>query len=168
MKTTRLTARSAARAALTIGATALCASLLAGCGGSGDSPPFDLPFDRVRQATPYGPWPEQSFVFTTDAQWASAWAAYTNGFPFVPVQRPAVDFSKHNLLGISRGYGRTGCWGLNITRVVENTQQIRVDYVQTKGPPGPNILCTQAIVPMADFVTVPKSSKPVVYNEVLS
>jgi hypothetical protein len=162
-KTSSHVARGARTAVV---ASALFAGLLAGCGGGSDALPAELPFDRVRQATQYGFWPEQAYVFTTDAQWASAWASYISGSVIGTVERPAVDFSKRNLLGVSRGWGNNGCWALNITRVVETTQQIRVEYVQTKGPPpGVTLACTLAIVPMADFVTVPKSDKAVVYIE---
>ena len=97
---------------------------------------------------------------------AGAWAAYTSGRAITPAERPAVDFGRHNLLGISRGWGNNGCWGLNITRVLETATQIRVEYLQSKGPARPDTLCSQALVPMADFVTVPKSDKPVLYVEV--
>jgi len=150
-----------------LAATALCSGLLAACGGGSEDPwPAELPFERVRQATQFGDWPEQGYAFGTDAQWASAWAAYISGRALGPVDRPEVDFSRRNLLGVSRGWGNNGCWGLNITRVVETAAQIRVEYVQSKGPAAPDMLCTQALVPMADFVTVPKSDKPVVYTEV--
>lgn len=149
-------------------AFALCTALLAGCGGGGDDTmPAELPFDRVRQATQFGAWPEQGYVFSTDAQWASAWAAYMKGRAIVPAERPAVDFSKRTLLGVSRGWGANGCWGLNIVRVVETAAQLVVEYAQSKGPASDGTLCTAALVPMADFVTVPRSDKPVIYTELL-
>lgn len=137
--------------------------LLAGCGGgSSIAEPEELPTRRV-QAVFAQPWPEATYVIRTDAEWQAAWAGYASGLT-PPPQRPAVNFAQDMLLGLSRGWGPDGCHSVRIKRVYEEATRVRVEFQHQRGLTG--VGCTLALVPLSDFVAVPRLGKAVVFVEV--
>ena len=67
------------------------------------------------------------------------------------------------VLGVTRGTGNSGCYGLQITKVTEHADDIRTEFVQSR--PTGIMYCSMALVPLTDFVVVPASPKPVVFTE---
>ena len=65
------------------------------------------------------------------------------------------------VLGLTQGSGPNGCHGLSIRRVVEQAEQVEVQYAVTV--PTGSVACPQAIVPLTDFVVVERIDKPVVF-----
>lgn len=138
-------------------AAAIALASLAACGGSDTVESRVVPMARVNAF-----WANtelrQDYTIRTDVQWRAAWQAHEP--PTLPATaRPTIDFSRHMVLGLTHGSGPNGCHGLSIRRVVEEKNQLRVEYLVSLPPPG--VLCTQAIVPLTDFVVVELSDKPV-------
>lgn len=151
------------RAVVSLLAVAPLAWALSACGGSGTADvttAVDVPFVRLQAL-----WPaqsvEQTYVIRTEAEWAAAWSVHE---PLIvpPIPRPSVDFGRDMVLGLSRGSGPNGCHGLTIVRVVEEASQ-RVVHFRLSEPTAQQ-MCTQVIVALTDFVTVPRSDKPVVFR----
>lgn len=138
--------------------TAFLATQIAGCGGGGDSEPVDLPQQRVRAAWAYTNLSE-TYVVRTEAQWQATWAKHEPRS--TGDVRPQVDFSRFMVLGVTRGTGPDGCHGLAITKVTEYSDDVRVEFQQSR--PVPGMGCSMALEPLTDFVIVPTSAKPVTF-----
>jgi len=137
--------------------------VLQACGGGGGWQEFELPLVRLQAF-----WPpkdlRRTYVLRTEAQWQAAWEAHEP--PVWPAMtRPAIDFQRTMVLGLTLGSGPNGCWGMAIRRVVEEATSLRVEYASSE--PRPGALCTQAIVALTDFVAVPQSDKPVRFERVM-
>jgi LPS sulfotransferase NodH len=102
----------------------------------------------------------QTYALRSDAEWQAAWAVHEPRTT-PAAQRPAVDFSRQMVVGLTQGSGPNGCHGLSIRRVVEQLDQVQVQYAVTV--PTGSVACTQAIVPLTDFVIVERIDKPVVF-----
>lgn len=132
---------------------------LASCGGGDDFQPTDIEFMRV-PAVAFGVWPVQTYTVRTDAEWERAWSTYkTSTMP--PPERPQLDFNANVLVGVSLGEGPNGCHRVRILRVTEESRAVRVEYRHDF--PDTWSLCTQAIVPLADFVTFTRLEKEVYF-----
>jgi len=69
------------------------------------------------------------------------------------------------VLGITQGSGPSGCYSLLIRRIVEEETELRVEYSLSEPNFEPLIfLCATVMVPLTDFVEVPKSDKPVSFK----
>lgn len=145
---------------------ALLSMALLACGGSDPMTPVNLPMARVEAW-----WPvldlKQSYAIRDDAQWQRVWTAHEPQ-TWPATERPQVDFSKSMVLGLSLGWGPSGCDGMSIRRVIEEQRELRVEYMsspRTTTPPE-ILVCTTALVPLTDFVVVPRSDKSVYFVQV--
>ena len=135
------------------------ALLLAACGGSDAYQAREMHLSRITAL-----WPttnlNERYVVRSESEWQAVWTLHEP--PTLPVTiRPNIDFDSKMVVGLTLGSGPNGCYGLSIRRAVEEELEIRVDYAQSE--PGPGMFCTQAIVPLTDFVSVSRSDKRVVF-----
>jgi LPS sulfotransferase NodH len=135
---------------------------LAGLAACGGGEPFQLrELSTARVSASWAPTDlRQTYALRSDAEWQAAWQAHAPRTT-PPAQRPAVDFSRQMVLGLTQGSGPNGCHGLSIRRVVEQAEQVEVQYAVTV--PTGSVACPQAIVPLTDFVVVERIDKPVVF-----
>jgi hypothetical protein len=139
---------------------ALAATQLIACGGGDDTEPVELPRQRVQAFWSYTDLKE-NYVVRTEAQWQATWAKHQpRGSEDL---RPQIDFSRFMVLGVTRGTGPDGCHGLGISQVTERSDDIRVEFWQSR--PTGTMICTMSLVPLTDFVIVPASAKPVTFVE---
>ncbi|MFM7705218.1 MAG: hypothetical protein ACKO6D_09970 [Rubrivivax sp.] len=145
-------------ALLALAATAgLCA-----CGGGEPFQPRELAMARVSTS-----WAttglRQTYALRSDTEWRAAWQAHEPRTT-PAAERPVVDFSRQMVLGLTQGTGPNGCHGLSIRRVVEQADQVQVQYAVTL--PTGSAACTEALVPLTDFVVVERLDKPVAFAQV--
>lgn len=138
---------------------AIAAASLVACGGSDTFQRRDIPMTRVNAL-----WAttdlRQNYTIRTDADWRAVWQAHEPP-TLPPTEQPVVDFSSNMVLGVTLGSAPNGCHGLAIDRVIEEENQVRVEY--SVATPAPNVLCVQVIVPLTDFVVVERIDKPVAF-----
>lgn len=120
----------------------------------------DVPFARLG-GNFYGDWPVQNHVARTQAQWSQIWDQHDPMQSPTP-EKPVVDFSAHTVVGVSMGWGPSGCDGVEIVRIAQEPGQLRVVYRRTIVPP--MVACTTAMVPLITFVTIPATAEPVVFE----
>lgn len=141
--------------------TALVAASLAGCGGS-DTAFESREMPAMRVTAWWAPTDlRQTYRVRSEAEWHVVWQAHEP--QTTPrTERPAVDFSRSMVLGLTLGTGPNGCYRVAVQHVVEQQEQVRVEY--TVSTPGPSAVCTLAIVALTDFVVVERSDKPVTFT----
>jgi hypothetical protein len=137
----------------------LMSAALISCGGGSNDEPKDIPFARV-QGDFFGDWPVQTYMARTDSEWTRVWNLFVPNFP--PAPKPVVDFSANTVVGISLGWGSSGCEGLAISRVTEKSAEIDVEYHRSSAPTGQG--CTTGVVPLVDFVEISTTTKPIVFS----
>lgn len=139
----------------------LCATLIA-CGGSNRLEPREVPTARVQAF-----WPStnlrQTYTVRSDDEWKLVWLAH-EPTTLPRSERPQVDFSRKMILGLTQGFGPNGCHGLSIRRVVEEEDELRVEYLLVG--PQPFVACTQAFVALTDFVIVDRSDKRIAFVQI--
>lgn len=74
------------------------------------------------------------------------------------------DFTKKRILGLLAGPKPTGGYAIKIQSVLEDNCQIVVDYYEKE--PKADEIVTTAITYPADYVVLPKSSKPILFRKV--
>jgi len=141
----------------------LAAVLSAACGGSEPYQPRELNFARIAAF-----WPaldrKETYVVRSDAEWQTVWQLH-EPLTIPKTERPPIDFSRSMVLGITQGSGPSGCYSLLIRRIVEEETELRVEYSLSEPNFEPLIfLCATVMVPLTDFVEVPKSDKPVSFK----
>ena len=145
--------RSRLLLALTIAVTA--------CGGSDDYEAKEVPMSRIEAS-----WPSKdirkSYVVRMESQWQAAWAEHE---PWaLPAEvRPTLDFERVMVVGLTLGSGPNGCHGMSIRRVVDERHEIRVEYRHAEPPGNSLAICTDSIVPLTDFVAIPRTDKAVYF-----
>lgn len=140
-------------------AIVLVVAAMVACGGGESFQPRELPMTRL--GVSWAPTElRQTYALRTDAQWLAAWQTHEPR-TLPPAARPAVDFTRNMVLGVSQGSGPNGCHGLTIRRVVEHAAEVQVQFAVAT--PASAALCTQAVVALTDFVVVERSDKPVVF-----
>lgn len=109
--------------------------------------------------TPYSLVQEPANVVVRDqASWVALWTAHAG--PTRPV--PAVDFGTSMVVAVFRGLLPNGCYSTEIVDVYKVdaiTNVARIDTV-----PGPDAVCTLAVVKPAHLVVVPRSDQPVTFS----
>jgi hypothetical protein len=146
-------------------AALLCATLL-GCGGADEAPPREWPLSRVQAW-----WSiqdlKQSYAIRSEADWQRVWQLHRPQ-TLPEIERPRVDFSRDMVLGLSLGWGPSGCHSISIRRVLEEQHELRVEYLSEPAlSTRPGVLvCTTALVPLTDFVVVMRSDKSVYFVQV--
>src|SRR6185369_12987208 len=112
--------------ALTLAAT------LVGCGGGSEVEPTSLPSPSSQIAVlplegdSYGKWPVQSYVARTDSEWSQIWDLH-DSLQSPPPARPVVDFTAYTVAGVSQGGAGSGCDGLEVLRITDEPEQVRVE-----------------------------------------
>lgn len=150
-------------------AASVLASVLCSCGGN-DEPPIDLtsftrPFEFLENGRPSGNWgtyiwPELTYVVRGQSDFSNVWLAREYGLAARPPVPTEIDFSKVTLLGISQSWGPT-CFRLRITHVKQVGATLQVES-ELAAPP-PLVGCTAEVVPLFDFVQIPKTDLPVTF-----
>ncbi len=140
-------------------ASVLASAALVACGGGEGFQPRELSMTRLGFA--WAPTElRQTYALRSEAEWQAAWQVHAPRTT-PPAAPPAVDFSRQMVLGLTQGSGPNGCHGLSIRRVIEQAEQLQVQYAVTV--PASDAGCTQAIVPLTDFVVVERLDKPVAF-----
>ena len=129
------------------------ALLLAACGDGTPSDPAaysEVPYKIIISSMqPYSqPINWETVAFSNIADLTTFWKT-TYGDNDTP---PTVDFSKNNIVGIQLS-GSSGCVSVQINEVSQNHQNTQVRY-SYKYPT--NVSCTQSIIDLTTFLTVPK------------
>ena len=142
----------------TLSSLLLCAAVAA-CGGSDTFVPREVLATRMQAF-----WPatnlQQKYTVRSDDEWQRVWLAHEPQ-TFPKTEQPRVDFSRKMIVGLTEGVGSNGCYGMSIRRVIEEEDQLRVEYISIVPPPF--TICTQAIVALTDFVIVDRFDKRVVF-----
>lgn len=76
---------------------------------------------------------------------------------------PEIDFSREMLAVVGLGTRSTGGHGIVIARAFEKDGKLVV--IVRKQSPGKNCFTTQAVTQPVDIVRLPRTDKPVVFNE---
>lgn len=76
---------------------------------------------------------------------------------------PEVDFSIYTVVGVSLGWGSSGCDGLRIAQIREDEFQVRVLYQRVV--PTAGLGCTASLVPLVAFVKIPATAKQVLFAQ---
>lgn len=91
------------------------------------------------------------------AAFARLWAEHG-----APQPLPAVDFTRHMVIGVFTGSQPNGCHSTAIDRIVRANGKLTVARTDTE--PGPGVMCTLAIVHPAHIVMVERSDAPVEFT----
>lgn len=128
----------------TLAALAIAGSLLAGCGAlpaSGAHTLREGPLEAVRLAMEFPGervWPRAEYVARSEAQWEQVWGQGVSTDPRNEIRprdgRPVVDFSRHMVIGVSRGWS-FHCPHLDIQAVFERPSEIEVQFMHLWPPP---------------------------------
>lgn len=109
-------------------------------------------------------WPSAEYVARTEEEWERAWdegKAMDPRDAGIPRDgRPVVDFERYMVIGISRGYGFSGCHGLYFRAIVARANFIEAQFIHHE-PKETAQMCTAMGQFLTRWVLVPKSSKPV-------
>ena len=143
-------------------AAALFSVWLVACGGAEPWQPVNMSMSRIQAWWPYVD-AKQSYAIRNEADWQRVWLAHEPQ-TWPTTERPLIDFTKDMVLGLTLGTGSSGCYGMSIRRVIEEERELRVEYLSAT-PSGLG-LCTMSIVPLTDFVVVPRSDKSVYFVQV--
>lgn len=100
-----------------------------------------------------------TFLIDNQAAWVAAWKALPVGFIDPGFELPTINFDKEMFVGLSFGYGPSGCYGVSVINVVEDDAEIRVFYLRSV--PSEYMVCTSVIVDVSAYITIKKSVKPV-------
>jgi hypothetical protein len=141
--------------------TLFATAFVMACGGGSEFEPRDLSFSPV-EGSFYGDWPVQSYVVRTRPEWIAVWSQH-DSLQFPPPQMPEVDFLGYTIVGISLGWGPSGCHGLRIAKVREEQLQVRVFYQRVI--PDAGAICTASEVPLVAFVKIPATAKEVLFAQ---
>lgn len=78
---------------------------------------------------------------------------------------PTVDYTKHMVVGMVRGYSTSSCsGGLTITKVLNDGEHIQVHaMLSLSSSPGTSCTGELVMVPNTAFATIPRSDLPVVF-----
>ena len=76
---------------------------------------------------------------------------------------PTIDFTKNFLVGIFSGLKPTSGYTIKITSIIENKCQLVINYYEKAPLPGETI--SSAATYPSDFILIPKTSKPIVFNK---
>jgi hypothetical protein len=144
-----------ARSLLPVACLALAG--LFGCGGGDAAAPRELAMTRLSAA-----WAttdlRQTYALRSEAEWQAVWQLHEPRTT-PPAVRPAVDFSRQMVLGLTWGTGPNGCHGVAIRGVVDQADRVQVNYAVIT--PTGGLACTEALVALTDFVVVERLDKPV-------
>jgi len=117
----------------------LLSATLVACGGGSEVEPTSLPSPSSQIAVlplegVHGSWPVQSYVARTDSEWSRIWDL--QGPNLSPAfARPVVDFAAYTVAGVSQGMAGSGCDGLEVLRITDEPEQIRIEYRRLVVPP---------------------------------
>ncbi|WP_264553651.1 protease complex subunit PrcB family protein [Flavobacterium sp. N2038] len=77
---------------------------------------------------------------------------------------PTIDFTKNLLVGIFSGMKPTNGYSIKMTSIVENKCQMIINFYESSPQAGEVILQTPTYP--SDFILIPKTNKPIVFNKV--
>lgn len=102
---------------------------------------------------------EQTINNATDFEkvWAIAWSHFSDPTPI-----PVVDFKTETIILVALGTRNNGGYQLKINSVHELGNELTINYTETT--PNPKCSNTQAIVFPYEFISIPKTSKKVVFK----
>lgn len=130
-------------------------ALFAACGGGTPTTTDPAVYSEVSYKVIVSsmPWGAEQVAWGTAAiANASDWSAFWKSTYGESSNPPTVDFSKNNIVG-AQLTGSSGCVNVQINEVLQNHQNTQVKY-SIKYPI--NVGCTQAIIDLTTFLTVPK------------
>lgn len=149
----------------------LLSATLVACGGGGSevepiAAPLTSPSSEIAvlrlAGNFYGDWPVQSYVARTESEWSRIWDLHDPMQSPAP-ERPVVDFSAYTVAGVSLGWAPFGCDWLEIFRITDEPEQVRVEYRRVDA--SPLTACTANLVPLVAFVKIPATIKPIVFEQ---
>lgn len=113
-------------------------------------------------------WSDGTYVFRTASEWYSTWYALPSKFFFDDPQPPhtpppAVDFASTMVVGVVSGWGTNSCAGLGVLSAREEETRVLVMYSVSDGRSA-TVACGGVMVRLLNFVLIPRSDKPVVFQ----
>ncbi len=146
------------RTFLLVAATAILASCGGGGGGSDSSYAVDLRMSTVLKTTYSAIKAPETVVVQSQSDWKALWSRHTaNTTP--PPDATTVDFDSVQVVGVFLGSRPSGCYSIEITRVVQSATNLNVHY--TEHVPTSTSICTAVFVDPVHLITIPKSALPV-------
>ncbi len=135
--------------------------LLVGCGGDGPAPE-PVAFQSMQEDFTRS-FPEGTYVFSNDAEMATAWSAAPQEFGEAKPM-PLVDFSQDAVVGVSLGVG-IRCNIPIITQVSTRDGVLVVSYKTNLDTGVTTIACLHPWR-LTDFARIPATRDPVVFERV--
>lgn len=136
----------------------LCLLVLGGCSGKN----LTVNFQPVVVGGLHCP-TAHNVVFQDEATWHQFWLKYCNAFDdkgsILPP--PAIDFTKHTLVGIFIGQRPSGGYAVTINQIKKTKKELTVSYAERK--PDPGAIVIMVIVYPYALVTVDKTDLPVTF-----
>lgn len=96
-------------------------------------------------------WPSKAYVIRDQQAWAAAWAEREN-FMWPEPALPAVDFTRHAVLGGGNGWAT--CNQIEVKLILRAGADYRVFWGDQ--PHDPSVACPQVLAPRVAFVLVPQ------------
>ncbi|MGE0561608.1 MAG: protease complex subunit PrcB family protein [Flavobacteriales bacterium] len=102
---------------------------------------------------------ERTINNTTDFKkaWDTAWSHFTD-----PNPAPSIDFNTETVILIALGAKNNGGYQLKINSVHEQDNELTVNYTEITS--NPKCTNTQAIVFPYEFISIPKTSKKIIFK----
>jgi protease stability complex PrcB-like protein len=99
---------------------------------------------------------------TSQAEMDKEFTKHANTCPVA--SDPVIDFSKYNLVAIYAGVKPSSGYEIKIASIVENNCQILLNFFEKSPQAGEEF--TQTPTYPSDFILIPKSSKPLIFNKI--
>ncbi len=106
---------------------------------------------------------EDRRVITSKEKWKTFWQAHDERLD--EEDPPEVDFSKERVVAVLMGERANGCYAIKVTDVRLDADAGEMLVNVTSRVPGPDEMCTQAIVHPYHFVAVPDDGSEVAFLE---
>ncbi|MBF4518801.1 protease complex subunit PrcB family protein [Flavobacterium sp. ANB] len=129
------------------------------CGADVDVPftGFPLLCNYSVKVLPNNP---QAILVNTQQKMDDNFTKHPNSCPVA--SDPNIDFTKNYLIGIFAGVKATSGYEIKMTSMVENNCEIVINFYE-KGPQSGESISQTPTYP-SDFILIPKTSKPIIFN----
>ena len=128
---------------------------------SGCTQQKQINFETISKGYYSGHNEKKDYVINSQNEWVKLWnKTMSNQIPLPEV--PPVDFSKNTIIAVYQGSHSTGGYSIEITRIIEEDDQVIV-YVKESSP-SPGAEVTQAFTQPYHIVKTQKITKEIVFK----